>query len=150
MYHVLLPIDTDSDRAHAQLDVLESLPGEPTDVQVTLIHVYESIDAPADEAGSALIDEINESLSDLRGVPASVTAVEDRLADRDISYDRVLHAGDAADAILSVAADRDVDAIVLGMRARSPVGKALLGSVSQTVLLDADRPVMVASPAEEA
>ena len=149
MYHVLLPVDIETARALSQVDILESLPADPAEIEVTLLHVYESVDAPADEAGSSVIDEINESIEELRGIPDSLEAVEARLDELGIAHDRELHAGDAADAILSVAADLDVDAVVLGMRKRSPVGKALFGSVSQSVILNADRPVIVGKPSEE-
>jgi nucleotide-binding universal stress UspA family protein len=33
--------------------------------------------------------------------------------------------------------------LVIGARRRSPVGKALVGSVAQTLILDADLPVLV-------
>lgn len=44
-----------------------------------------------------------------------------------------------ADVVLRVLAERraDVDRLVVGVRRRSPVGKALLGSVSQRLLLEA-------------
>lgn len=47
-----------------------------------------------------------------------------------------------AEAILDAAAEHDADLIVVGIRRRSPVGKALLGSTSQQVLLDADCDVL--------
>lgn len=43
----------------------------------------------------------------------------------------------AADEILRVAAAESADLIVIGIRHRTPVGKLLLGSTSQQVLLDA-------------
>ena len=49
---------------------------------------------------------------------------------------------DAAGVLLDVAAEVDADLIVLGLRRRSAVGKLLLGSVSQDVLLKAPCPVL--------
>ncbi len=48
----------------------------------------------------------------------------------------------AADEILERAAGVDADLIVIGQRRRSPVGKMLLGSTSQRILLDAVCPVV--------
>ena len=39
-------------------------------------------------------------------------------------------------------ADTDVDLLVIGVRRRSPVGKAFLGDVAQRLLLEADVPVL--------
>ena len=45
---------------------------------------------------------------------------------------------DAADAELEAAKAHDADLIVVGLRRRSPVGKLVLGSMSQDILLGAD------------
>jgi nucleotide-binding universal stress UspA family protein len=49
---------------------------------------------------------------------------------------------DPADAVLDEIKDRAVDRLVIGLKRRSPVGKALLGSVSQRLLLDSPVPVV--------
>jgi nucleotide-binding universal stress UspA family protein len=146
MYHVLVAVDTDVDRALSQVDVLEALPASADELFVTVVHVYEAVDAPADEAGSSVIDDVNRSIEDLRGIPESVTAVESRLDALAVAHDRELHVGEPADAIVSAATAHDADAISVGVRARTPVGKALFGSVGQAVLLSADRPVIVDRP----
>ena len=47
------------------------------------------------------------------------------------------------DAVLErLATDTDVDLLVIGVRRRSPVGKAFLGDVAQRLLLEADVPVL--------
>ena len=46
---------------------------------------------------------------------------------------------DVAQAVLEVARETDAALIVVGVRHRSPVGKALMGSVGQRILLDGRR-----------
>lgn len=144
MYRVLLPVDIDEDRARSQVALLESLPVNPEDIEVILLHVYEEIDAPADEAGFAIMDDINRSIEEIQGQPETIDLVRSRLEELGISNELVEHVGEPGESIVAVAADRDVDAIALGMRdRRSAVGKALFGSVTQHVILNTDRPVFV-------
>ncbi len=49
---------------------------------------------------------------------------------------------DPADAVIQVAQQVDATLICLGLRHRSPVGKLLLGSTAQRILLDATCPVL--------
>jgi nucleotide-binding universal stress UspA family protein len=51
-------------------------------------------------------------------------------------------ANDAAEELIRTAETTDADFIVIGLRRRSPVGKLLLGSNAQRVLLDAACPVL--------
>jgi nucleotide-binding universal stress UspA family protein len=44
--------------------------------------------------------------------------------------------------LLDVADEVDADVIVIGLRRRRPVGKLILGSQAQQILLEADRPVL--------
>lgn len=50
--------------------------------------------------------------------------------------------GDPADTILEAAEGLEARYVVIGGRRRSPVGKAVFGSTSQDVLLNAERPVV--------
>lgn len=53
---------------------------------------------------------------------------------------------DIADAVLDVAKEEAATLIVVGVRHRSAVGKMLLGSVAQRVILDATCPVLAVKP----
>ena len=55
----------------------------------------------------------------------------------------------ATDAVLRAAEEHKAELIVVGMRRRSPVGKAVLGSSSQDILLQADCPVLGVKLPEE-
>ncbi|WP_346535903.1 universal stress protein [Micromonospora sp. DPT] len=56
------------------------------------------------------------------------------------------HAGDLADEVVRVADAIDASVIVIGLRRRSPVGKLIMGSAAQSILLEADRPVLAVKP----
>jgi nucleotide-binding universal stress UspA family protein len=87
--------------------------------------------------GDALVDEryVDEGqLGDL----------EDRLAGSGVAYEviRAIRGRDAAEEILALADERRADLVVIGLRRRSAVGKLLLGSTAQRVLLEAQCPVL--------
>jgi nucleotide-binding universal stress UspA family protein len=50
---------------------------------------------------------------------------------------------DVAQTILRVVAEAGAELLVIGARRRTPVGKFLLGSVTQTLILEAEVPVLV-------
>ena len=52
-----------------------------------------------------------------------------------------------AEDVVSVANEAKADLIVIGLRRRSLVGKLLLGSNAQAILMQADFPVLVVKPA---
>lgn len=56
---------------------------------------------------------------------------------------------DVAEGVVKVAVETAASLIVVGVRHRSPVGKALLGSVAQRVILDAPCPVLAVKPDED-
>jgi nucleotide-binding universal stress UspA family protein len=49
---------------------------------------------------------------------------------------------DPAEAVLDEIRDHDVSRLVIGIKRRTPIGKAVLGSVSQRLLLDSPVPVV--------
>lgn len=53
---------------------------------------------------------------------------------------------DIAEAVLQVSAETRASLVVVGIRPRSPVGKLLLGSVAQRIILDATCPVLSVKP----
>ena len=53
---------------------------------------------------------------------------------------------DVGDQVLAVAGDVSADLIVIGLRRRSPVGKLLMGSVAQRILLGAECAVLAVKP----
>ncbi|MGJ9413782.1 universal stress protein [Aeromicrobium sp. CF4.19] len=56
------------------------------------------------------------------------------------------HADDLVDMVLTVADEVDASVIVIGLRHRSAVGKLLMGSTAQRILLDSSRPVLAVKP----
>jgi nucleotide-binding universal stress UspA family protein len=90
--------------------------------------------------GDALVDDRFASDDDLAGVRAG-------LEDAGLSYDvRQTVGADVGDQVLEVAADVDATLVVLGMRRRTPVGKLIMGSAAQRILLGASCPVLAVKP----
>lgn len=59
-----------------------------------------------------------------------------------VTVETVGRVGDPTEGILDVARERDARFAVVGGRRRSPVGKAVFGSTTQSVVLESDRPVV--------
>jgi nucleotide-binding universal stress UspA family protein len=55
---------------------------------------------------------------------------------------------DAATELLTAMQRPNAELLVIGVKHRNPVGKLLLGSVSQQVLLECPKPVLAVKPAE--
>lgn len=64
------------------------------------------------------------------------------------SSHRIPASEDLADDIITVAEEVGADLIVIGLRRRSPVGKLILGSNAQRILLDAACAVLAVKAAE--
>ena len=69
------------------------------------------------------------------------------LADTGVAVDvRRSMGADVGDQVLEVADEVSADLIVIGLRRRSPVGKLLMGSVAQRILLGAECAVTAVKP----
>lgn len=77
----------------------------------------------------------------------ALAAVEQRLTAAGVEHQvRQGVAADVADQLLEVATELSAVLVVLGLRRRTPVGKLLMGSVAQRVILNAECPVLCVKP----
>ncbi|GAB2747345.1 universal stress protein [Salinifilum aidingensis] len=112
----------------------------------------------SEEGRSALdaaISEARDRATDLVVVNLALTELETPAFPPELRVDVVNREGrddrDPADRVLDELEDRAAERLVIGLRRRSPVGKALLGSISQRLLLHSPVPVLaVKPPAEQA
>jgi nucleotide-binding universal stress UspA family protein len=125
MYHVVVGIDEKESHVRRCIEAVVNLPGDPAEKHVTLIHSF------SDNPSGASATQVH-----------AVREAGEMLDEAGIEYDVEESSGDPADAIVSTADELDADLIVVGGRKRSPAGKALFGSVTQSVILGANRPVM--------
>lgn len=76
--------------------------------------------------------------------PEQLTELDRLLTDSGVPHQVIQRVGqgEPADEILHAAREAGADLVVLGLRRRTPVGKLVLGSTAQRVLLDAPCPVL--------
>jgi len=77
-------------------------------------------------------------------------AIRGQLRDAGVDHEirQLVRGMDPADDLIQVASDVGADFIVIGLRRRSPVGKLILGSNAQRILLDAPCPVLAVKSAD--
>lgn len=120
---------TDEGRAALEAGAVEALQRG-----VRLV-VIASARASVDDAKRA---ELEEELSRV-GIELDARGVEHEL--------RLVAAGkDVAEDLIAAAVEIQASLIVIGLRRRSPVGKLILGSNAQRILLDAPCPVLAVKP----
>jgi nucleotide-binding universal stress UspA family protein len=76
--------------------------------------------------------------------------VRDQLGGAGVEHEirQLVRGMDPAEDLIAVAAEVAAEFIVIGLRRRTPVGKLILGSNAQRVLLDAPCPVLAVKAAE--
>ena len=84
-------------------------------------------------ASLIVVNTQNHSQPDLAMLEASGVSYEVRTFPPDV---------EVADELVEIAHDHHAELIVIGLRRRSPVGKLILGSSAQRILLDACCPVL--------
>jgi nucleotide-binding universal stress UspA family protein len=92
--------------------------------------------------GDALVDEEFLQGDALRGLT-------EELAGSGVPFDvrQPVRGRDVADELAEVTRETGAELLVIGLRRRSPVGKLLMGSAAQRILLDVDCPVLAVKDA---
>lgn len=108
-------------------------------------------EADYDGPETTTVENENALTIDADGEPRAETVARDVVGGTleehsDVSFQG--RVGDPAQEILEEAERQKARHIVVGGQKRSPVGKAVFGSVAQTVILNADRPVTTVTKTE--
>ena len=99
------------------------------ETDLVVLNITDSLDLDKQEALQVGIGDVVTKVSQGSGV--------------DWSVELVAGASDVPDRILGAVEVHGAELLVIGARHRSPMGKALLGSITQTLLLEAPVPVLV-------
>ncbi|MFB6152693.1 MAG: universal stress protein [Halodesulfurarchaeum sp.] len=131
MYRILLPLDDSKERADKQADYVIDLPCSDESVIAVLAHALTEEERDVPEAMQR-VDRIE-----------TVRRTANRLEEVGVDYETRELSSPPAEGILDLISEEDIAEVVMGGRKRSPAEKAILGSVTQTVILNADVPVTV-------
>lgn len=90
--------------------------------------------------------------SEQGAIEAAVDEAREILERTEVGHEvrHVQRGNDVADDLVQLAEDSEAELIVIGLRRRSPVGKLILGSNAQRILLDAPCPVLAVKPVRPA
>jgi nucleotide-binding universal stress UspA family protein len=127
MPDVLFGIDRDEQRAIAQAETVLDL-FDPDALSAYLLHDF------VENPEGASVTQVD-----------AVKRARERLTEAGVTVELREGSGDPATSIIETADELDADAVCVAGRKRSPAGKALFGSVSQKVILNTDRPVLICS-----
>ncbi|WP_058366364.1 universal stress protein [Haloparvum sedimenti] len=133
---ILVPVDGSDKSAAALSFAAEEWP----DAELTLLHVINPAEAASTVEGTfpGAVEQWYETARE-RGERIVANAAES--VDREV--ETRVEVGRPAHTIVEVADDIDAHGIVIGSHGRKGVSRVLLGSVAESVMRNADRPVTV-------
>lgn len=128
-----------SERATAVVREAATL-GEAFDEPVEVVHVLTREEFVSLERTT--VSETGEAVPVEGVVDVAESIAGDAIDEANVAANAVGLMGDPADEVVEYAHDRDARYVVVAGRKRSPVGKALFGSVAQSIMLSAACPVV--------
>ena len=89
--------------------------------------------------------------TEARRFEAELLSVQGQLDENGVEHEvrQLVRGNEPAEDLIEVANEVKADFIVIGLRRRTPVGKLILGSNAQRILLDASCPVLAVKAAAE-
>lgn len=132
--------EDDDDRIEELAQTAIDIAG-PAGATVRLAHVF------TEEKYGAVRDRLNfdpaseQTEDDVAKRHTLIRRLGDALDDAGIEFTWHGRVGDPGDSVVELADELDADLVVVGGRRRSPTGKAVFGSISQDILLNAPCPV---------
>jgi len=111
---------------------VERLPGYPAYAPISVRHLEWELHEGAERAGLERLWELDRRIRIAGGIVAGAH----------------LRIGEVAEEVVDLAEELEADLIVVGTRGRSVIGRALMGSVSDSVVRHARCPVVVARSQE--
>lgn len=134
-----MPVVAAVDQSERATSVLERAKRLADDAGVALhvVHVGEA-GVPSAEGGYDADRE--KGITKQRAAQIARRLGEDLMERDDVKF--VGLEGDPAEEVLTYSADHEAEYVVVSARKRSPLGQAVFGSVTQSLLLNADRPVV--------
>jgi nucleotide-binding universal stress UspA family protein len=143
--HILIPTDGSETAEHAVDEALEV--ASKFDARVSALYVVDT-DAVGLSLGTEQVDRIRQGrfdeMDDLEEAASDATAyVAVRARERGLDVEEHARAGRPPSTIADFAEDEDVDLIVMGSHGRSGLSRVVLGSVTEHVLRETHRSVIV-------
>lgn len=129
--------------AHARTVVREAAKlTASTNEPLHVLHVMNQSEFVSRQRDSAETTGTAIDLEEIREIASEHAETVAERASIDVEYTPVGVVGDAADGVVEYATMNDASYIIVGPRSRSPTGKAVFGSVAQSILLNASCPVV--------